>query len=134
MKYKLAQVFDLELEIAGGKINELSIKGLINEPVNFKVRYFLQKLLKKIVEDKKYYIETEKKLFTDLGAIESEGNLVIPESLEDGSVNPAIETIKKEKSELNSVEIEVNDIQFDLEDFDFNSDSIYPVFMSVAFD
>ncbi len=48
MKFKLFQMFDLELEIAGGKREDFSIVGLLNESVSFKTKYLLQRVLKKI--------------------------------------------------------------------------------------
>jgi len=69
MKFKLFQMFDLELEIAGGKREDFSIVGLLNESVNFKTKYLLQRVLKKIGEEKEQYMNSEKEIFTSLGAI-----------------------------------------------------------------
>ncbi len=62
MKFKIFQMFDLELEIAGGKREEFSIVGLLNESVSFKTKYLLQRVLKKIAEEKQQFMEAEKSL------------------------------------------------------------------------
>ena len=134
MKFKLFQMFDLELEIAGGKKGDFSIVGLLNESVSFKTKYLLQRVLKKIAEEKEQYVASEKALFTSLGAVEKDGNLVIENTLEDGSQNPAIQKLIEERTQLMNVEVDAGDLDFKIEDFDFKSESTYPVFMFLAFD
>jgi len=134
MKFKLFQMFDLELELAGVKREDFSIVGLLNESISFKTKYLLQRLLKKIGEEKQQFIETEKSLFESLGAVEKDGNLIIENTLEDGSPNPAIQKLIEERNQLMSVEVDAGDLDFKIEDFDFKSESIYPVFMLLAFD
>ena len=134
MKFKLFQMFELELEIAGGKKEDFSIVGLINESISFKTKYLLQKVLKKIAEEKEQYINSEKELFTSLGAVEKDGNLVIENTLEDGSPNPAIQKLIEERTQLMNVEVDAGELDFKIEDFDFKSESIYPLFMLLAFE
>lgn len=134
MKFKLFQMFDLELEIAGGKREDFSIVGLLNENISFKTKYLLQRLLKKIAEEKQSYSETEKALFTSLGAVEKDGNLQIENTLEDGSPNPSIQKLIEERTQLMNVEVDAGELDFKIEDFDFKSESTYPVFMFIAFD
>jgi len=134
MKFKLFQMFDLEFEIAGVKREEFSIVGLLNESISFKTKYLLQRVLKKIAEEKQQLMEAEKALFESLGAVEKDGNLVIENTLPDGSVNPAIQKLIDEKTQLMNVEVDAGDLDFKIEDFDFKSESTYPVFMLLAFD
>ena len=134
MKFKLFQMFDLELEIAGGKKGDFSIVGLLNESISFKTKYLLQRVLKKIGEEKEQYVTSEKALFTSLGAVEKDGNLVIENTLEDGSSNPAIQKLIEERTQLMNVEVDAGDLDFKIEDFDFKSESTYPLFMLIAFD
>ena len=134
MKFKLFQMFDLELEIAGGKREDFSIVGLLNESISFKTKYLLQRVLKKIAEEKEQFMNSEKELFTSLGAVEKDGNLVIENTLADGSPNQVIEKLIQEKTLLMNVEVDAGDLDFKIEDFDFKSESTYPVFMLLAFD
>lgn len=134
MKFKLFQMFDLELEIAGGKKGDFSIVGLLNESVSFKTKYLLQRVLKKISEEKEQFMNSEKALFESLGAVEKDGNLVIENTLPDGSPNPAIQKLIEERTQLMNVEVDAGELDFKIEDFDFKSESTYPVFMLLAFD
>ena len=134
MKFKLFQMFDLELELVGGKREEFSIVGLMNESISFKTKYLLQKVLKKIAEEKEQLMNSEKELFTSLGAVEKDGNLIIENTLEDGSPNPAIQKLIEERTQLMNVEVDAGELDFKIEDFDFKSESTYPLFMMLAFD
>ena len=134
MKFKLFQMLQLELEIAGGKREEFSIVGLLNENVSFKTKYLLQRVLKKIGEEKEQFANSEKELFISLGAVEKDGNLVIENTLEDGSPNPAIEKLIEERTQLMNVEVDAGELDFKIEDFDFKSESTYPLFMLLAFE
>jgi hypothetical protein len=127
-------MFDLELELAGGKREEFSIVGLMNESISFKTKYLLQKVLKKIGEEREQLMNSEKELFTSLGAVEKDGNLMIENTLEDGSPNPAIQKLIEERTQLMNVEVDAGELDFKIEDFDFKSESTYPLFMMLAFD
>jgi hypothetical protein len=91
-------------------------------------------VLKKIAEEKEQYVASEKALFESLGAVEKDGNLVIENTLEDGSPNPAIQKLIEERTQLMNVEVDAGELDFKIEDFDFKSESTYPVFMFLAFD
>jgi hypothetical protein len=127
-------MFDLELELAGGKREEFSIVGLMNESISFKTKYLLQKVLKKIAEEKEQLMNSEKELFTSLGAVEKDGNLMIENTLEDGSPNPAIQKLIEERTQLMNLEVDAGELDFKIEDFDFKSESTYPLFMLLAFE
>ena len=131
MKSKLSQIFNLEIEIVGGTFMDKPIKGLINEELNFKPKFYLQKLLKKIMEEKELFQKSQKEMFVKAGAVEKDGQLVIEPSEENA---PMIEQINKETLELLNENVEFEGVKFDIEDFDFKSESNYPVFMSVAFE
>jgi hypothetical protein len=131
MKCKISQIFNLEIEIVGGTFMDKPIKGIINEEINFKPKYYLQKLLKKIMEEKELFQKAQKEMFVKAGAVEKDGQLVIEPSEENV---PVIEQINKETFELLNDDVEFEGIKFDIDDFDFKSESSYPVFMNVAFD
>jgi hypothetical protein len=133
MKIQIVQLFDLELEILGGTVGEKTIVGLINEELAFKDKHQLQRVLKKLAEEKATYVESEKKLFISLGAVEEEGQLVIKNKLEDGSDNPTLQKLTEERAGMLTQEIDLGEFKFNVDDFNFKSKSIYPVFMHVAF-
>lgn len=133
MKIKLGELFQLELEILGGTVGEQVFVGLVNEELDFKSKHQLQRVLKKLLEEKTLFVESEKKLFVSLGAVEEENQLIIPATLEDGSVNPSLEKLTKERTELLMQEIDLGEFTFDIDSFSFKSKSTYPVFMNIAF-
>lgn len=133
MKIKLGELFQLELEILGGTVGEQVFIGLVNEEIDFKSKHQLQRVLKKLLEEKTLFAESEKKLFTSLGAVEQEGQLIIKDKLEDGSPNPAMQKLIEERTELLKQEIELGEYAFDIDSFNFKSKSTYPVFMNIAF-
>jgi hypothetical protein len=134
MKATVQQVLDLQMEIAGVKTERFTVVGLLNEKLNIKTKYRLQKLFKKIKAEAEEYNEAEKALFASLGAVEENGALVVKSTLEDGSVNPAILELARERKKLLEEVVDLGELTFEIEDFDFESESNYYTFMSVAFD
>jgi hypothetical protein len=134
MKATVQQVLDLQVEIAGVKSPAFTVVGLLNEKLNIRTKYRLQKLFKKIKSEIEDYNEAEKALFTSLGAVEENGQLIIKNTLEDGSTNPAIAELDKERKKLLAEVIDLGEVEFSIDDFDFESESNYYTFMSVAFD
>ena len=106
MRTKLEKIFNLEIEIIGGKIEEIEFTGLLREEITFKTKYNLQKLLKKIQEEKNHYIEIEKELFKSMGAVEKDDSLVVVEFLEDGTRNPMIDKLISERFELMNQDVD----------------------------
>ena len=134
MKVTVKQILELQVEIVGAKSDNLKITGLLNEKLNMKTKFWLQELLKKVAEKKESYAEVEKSLFVSLGAVEEESGLVIPFTLEDGSDNPAIKALDVEREKLLNEEVDLGEFKFNINDFDFESESNYYTFMSVAFE
>lgn len=134
MKAKMQQVLDLQVEIAGVTTENFKVVGLLNEKLNMKTKYWLQKLLKKVTAEKEAYVEAEKSLFNSLGAVEENGALIIKATLEDGSPNPAIKELDEQRKKLLAEEVDLGEFKFDINDFDYESESNYYTFLSVAFE
>ena len=134
MKAMIKQVLDLQVEIAGAKSARFTVVGLLNEKLNIKTKYWLQKLFKKVKAEAEEYNEAEKALFISLGAEEINGSLFIKDTLEDGSVNPNRSKLEEERGKLLNEVVDLGNFEFKIEDFDFESESNYYTFMSVAFD
>jgi DNA polymerase I-like protein with 3'-5' exonuclease and polymerase domains len=134
MKVTVQQVLDLQVEIAGVKTEKFTVIGLLNEKLNIKTKYRLQKLFKKIKAETEEYSEVERTLFNSLGAVEENGLLIIKDILEDGSINPARLELEEERKKLLEEVVDLGDFEFNIEEFDFESESNYYTFMSVAFD
>jgi hypothetical protein len=131
MKLTIEDCLNLEIEIAGFKNEhgEILLKGLLNEPLNLKTKYWLNKLLTKLQSEKKHFTESRDSLIKELGEVQEDGNILIP-MLKDGEQNPNILEFNKQVQELLKQEIEIKVNKFQIESFDFESDENYPTFMS----
>jgi hypothetical protein len=131
MKLTIADCLNLEIEIAGFKNEqgEILLKGLLNEPLNLKTKYWLNKLLTKLQAEKKHFTESRDSLIRELGEVQEDGSIAIP-MLKDGEQNPNILEFNKQAEELLKQEIEIEINKFQIENFDFESDQNYPTFMS----
>jgi len=130
MKLTIADCLNLDIEIAGftNKDGQILIKGLVNEPLNLKTKYWLNKLTTKLQVEKKAFNESRDALIKDLGETHENGSVTIPMQI-DGKDNPNIIEFNKQAEELLNQEIEIDVHKFSIDNFDFNSDSNYPTFM-----
>jgi hypothetical protein len=133
MKATIKQIIDLQVEIAGIKSDKFTVVGLLNEKLNIKTKYWLQKLFKKVKTEADEYSEAEKALFISLGAEEVGKMLLVKDTLKDGSPNPSRAKLDEEREKLLNEIIDLGEFEFKIEDFDFESESNYYTFMSVAF-
>jgi hypothetical protein len=129
MKIKLAQGLDVLLDLNGND----TIKGLLNEKVNSKPKYWLNKLNKELSQEREGFGKLRDELIKKLGE-EKDGSYQIKYKLDDGSINPNIDIFNKEITELLNMEIEIKDYQFKIEDFDFESESNYQFFYDLMID
>jgi hypothetical protein len=130
MKLTIADCLNLEIEIAGFKNNEgkVLLKGLLNEPLNLKTKYWLNRLVTKLQAEKKAFNDSRDSLIKELGEEQEDGSISIPME-RDGKQNPNIVEFNKQAEELLNQEIEIDVHKFSIDNFDFDSDSNYPTFM-----
>jgi hypothetical protein len=129
MKIKLAQGLDVLLDLNGND----TIKGLLNEKVNSKPKYWLNKLNKELSREGEEFENLRSELVKKLGE-EKDGSYQIKYKLDDGSINPNIDIFNKEIAELLNMEIEIKDYEFKIEDFNFESESNYQFFYDLMID
>jgi hypothetical protein len=129
MKIKLAQGLDVLLDLNGND----TIKGLLNEKVNSKLKYWLNKLNKELSQEREEFGKLRDELIKKLGE-EKDGSYQIKYKLDDGSINPNIDIFNKEITELLNMEIEIKDYEFKIEDFNFESESNYQFFYDLMID
>ena len=129
MKIKLAQGLDVLLDLNGND----TIKGLLNEKVNSKPKYWLNKLNKELSREGEEFQNLRSELIKKLGE-EKDGSYQIKYKLDNGSINPNIDIFNKEIADLLNMEIEIKDYQFKIEDFDFESESNYQFFYDLMID
>jgi hypothetical protein len=135
MKLTIAEILNLEIELLGFKNNEnnIEIKGLLNESLNLKTKYWLNKLLSKIESEKKAFNDSRNAFIKELGEEQSDGNLIIPMTIKEKGkeiTNPNYEKFNIQVNELLKQEIEFDKISFKIDDFDFVSNSNYSLFMN----
>lgn len=128
MKVKSIQLSALRSELLGFKQEEkVLIKGLLNEPIKFKAKYWLNKLAKEVSgeidELQKQIVEIYKKY----DGVEKGGLISVDKDHE------KYEEFEKELAQVDELEIELKDYKFDLDDFDFSTDYYYPVFINLFF-
>jgi hypothetical protein len=130
MKLTIANCLNLEIEIAGFTNTEgtVLIKGLLNEPLNLKTKYWLNKLATKLQAEKKAFNDSRDALIKELGEAADDGSISIPMQIND-VVNPKYVEFTKQSEELLMQTIEIDVHQFNIDNFDFKSDSNYPTFM-----
>lgn len=131
MKLTIADCLNLEIEIAGFKNNEgkVLLKGLLNEPLNLKTKYWLNRLVTKLQAEKKAFNDSRDSIIKELGEEQEDGSITIPYEVE-GKENPKAIEFNKQTEELLKQDVEIEVHKFSIENFDFESDSNYPTFMT----
>ena len=131
MKLTIADCLNLEIEIAGFTNNEgkVLLKGLLNEPLNLKTKYWLNRLATKLQAEKKAFTESRDALIKEIGEAQEDGSYSIPIKIGE-ELNPKYEVFNKQLQDLLDQEIEIDVHKFSIESFDFDSDSNYPTFMT----
>jgi hypothetical protein len=131
MKLTIADCLNLEIEVSGFTNNEgkVLLKGLLNEPLNLKTKYWLNRLVTKLQVEKKAFNDSRDSLIKQLGEVQKDGSVTIPMEIK-GKPNPKIIDFNKQTDELINQEVEIEVHKFSIDNFDFESDSNYPTFMA----
>lgn len=111
-KLKFWQALDLSLEISGNQ----TVKGLLNEKLPIKVKYWLGRLSEKLETHKESVEKLRVELVRKYGD-EENGNFSIPYEKE-GKSNPNFEKFHKDYNELLSEELEIEHTEFQLIDIE----------------
>ena len=125
MKIKLQDVSILRQELNGVQepsTGKVLYKGLLTQEIHFKAKYHLTKLSKEIEKESELLFESEKDLYKKhFGETE-------PEKVEESFSKEEISAFLKNKKELYDEEIEIQDLSFSIDDFDFKSSEPYATF------
>jgi hypothetical protein len=132
MKITIEKTLSLEYEIQGFKNDkqETLLKGLVNEALPIKTKYWLNKLFAKVESEKKSFMALRDELIKTLGEEKEDGSIEIPITIKE-ELNPKFVDFKNQEKELLEEEIEIEGIKFNIEDFDFSTESNYPIFMDI---
>lgn len=128
MKLKLQQLVLLRQELNGlsdQKTGQIFYKGLLSQEVHFKQKYHLTKLSKEVESEFEHLKSSEQELFKK--HFGEEQPTESPEFYE----SDEFKNYSAERFELFQEEIDFKDFEFSIEDFDFKSSELYPVFMEL---
>jgi hypothetical protein len=125
MKIKLKDSLSLLIDLNGK--NTINKKGLLNEKISAISKYKLNKLNKELISEEGEFINFRNELLKKFGT-ELNGKYVLESFLEDGSVNPKVDDFNKEIISLLNETIEIKNYEFNIEEFNFESESNYALF------
>ena len=123
-KITLAEVLDLDVQLNGFANDKVEVKGILNEKINIKTKYWLGRLAQQIAKEKQSFESLRDELIKKYGEVSESGNIEIKATIDD-KPNPKIFEFQKEIEDLIKEEIEIKFPQLDLESFDFESENNY---------
>lgn len=142
-KLTLLEVYNLDSELSGTvnrQNGERVTKGLLGQPINLKLKYFLNKLKTITGEHVELVDKLRNEYITKYGEKDDKGNTNLPvtikETDENGEevqkINPKFEEFNTEFEKLLKEEKEVEVYAFDIEDFvKLETEESYPVFFKL---
>lgn len=141
-KLTLLEVYQLDSELSGvinRQNGERVTKGLINQPLSLKLKYWLNKLKSITGENVELVDKLRNEYITKYGEKDEKGNVSLPlqitEKDENGEdvvkTNPKYEEFNAEFEKLLKEEKEVEVYKFDIEQFDLETEETYPVFFKL---
>lgn len=132
MKTTLDQALKLEIEIGGLKEGkEVRVKGLLNEELNIRKKFQLDRLHDELTVLKKTFERSRARLIEKHGR-KIKNTYTLDKTIEEEGVeklNPAFVKYMEEISEILKEEVELKSPipVFEDSDFDFKSESFYPL-------
>lgn len=141
-KLNLREISQLNVEIHGvpAADNYQGFKGLLNQKLPIRLKYWLNKLGEKTQSEQKTLEKLRNELIQKYGE-EKDGNYSIPFLIEEGEgeekksvPNPNFEQFNKEMQGLLDQEHDLEHASFKLEEFAFEADESYPVFFKLISD
>ncbi len=130
MEFTIAECLHLEAEINGhvDQNGKVVIKGLLNEPLSLKTKYWILKMSKKLAAEKKAFTESRDAIIKALGEQKEDGSYQIPVQI-DGKANENYLEFNRQLEEALNEKADIEFDLFDIENFDFQSDSSYGLFL-----
>jgi hypothetical protein len=133
----LSEIYALDAELNGlsnTQTGEILLKGLLNQPLNIKTKYWLTRL-KDVVASEKQSIDTlRNELIKKHGEEAKDGNFTIPVFLDEEKQerNPGFEAFNKELEELLTTSKEIEHAIFSIEMFEsLETEENYSVFFKL---
>jgi hypothetical protein len=126
-KTTIRECLELKVEIIGLNQGDKPFKGLINEKTSFKTKYWLHKILDKVVSEEKTFNKLRDDIIRKYGT-EENGSFTVKQQI-DGVDNPDYVKFYNEVIDLLNQEIEIEFPEIAMDSLDFQSEFVYPVFM-----
>lgn len=129
VKVELKDLSGIRAELLG--IREAKIKGVLNEKINIKQRYWLDKSVSNILKEIESLESTINTLIKKYGDGEDGKESIQQKIKVKGKLadNPKFTEYIKEYNELIGQSVDVKIKKFDIEEFDFDSDVHYHLFL-----
>ena len=144
-KLKLGEILQLEVELNGvsnQETGEIIRTGLLSEKLKFKTKYWLTELSKFALSEKESITKLRDELVRKYGTNGEDGNIVLNKFINQvtdatgrvisGDINPNYTIFESEFNEVLGIEKDVETSEFTLEEFDFETTNIYPVFFKLC--
>jgi hypothetical protein len=137
-KLKLHEVYELNLELKGitnQQTGEVLKKGLLDEKLSISTKYWLDKLLEKLINEIEPIEKLKEETIKKLGQEDKNGGYFIPmrvnekfdkdEKLVSYDINPTFVEYQEEVAKLMNQEVEIEHNTINLEDINTQSE-VYP--------
>lgn len=114
MKFK--EVLDIDAYLSGFENDKVKIKGILNEKLNVKTKYWLGKFSDKIQKEKVTFGKLRDELIKKYGEEQEDGSFTVTEKIKE---------FNEEIHSLIDMEVEIETPKLDIESFDFESETDY---------
>lgn len=131
-KIKIKEVLELEVQLNGLKGEGIEIKGLLNERLNIKTKYWLGKIFDQVQSEKKSFSTLRDELIKKYGE-EKDGSFQVDPVI-NGKQNKNFTKFFEELNVLLDQEIEMKFPKMSIDDFDLETDSNYTFLLSYLID
>jgi hypothetical protein len=132
---KLSEILALDSELTGlvnQSTGERLTKGLLSQSLNLKTKFWLTKLKDQTAVHAGTVEQLKRDTIKKYGKEDDKGNIVIPLKGENESeINPDYISFINEMNELLAEEKEIEYKPLSLEDFNFETDEVYPTFFKL---
>jgi hypothetical protein len=125
VKIKYGHLNELFYELSGmkdPKTGEIFTKGIMNQKLKFKTKFFLNEILEEVTAQKEKVDAAVKELMEKYGELTEDGSaLYIPEKIsQDGEdiINPNVEKFNKDISDFLNSWVEIKQPDLTIDDFD----------------
>lgn len=127
-KIKIKEALELQVQLAGFKNAQASVKGILDEKISIKTKYWLGKVLTEISKEQDSFNKLREELIKKYGEEGDNGFEIKPTV--DGKPNKKLTKFMEEINTLLEQDIEIKFPSLSIDDFDFESENNYSFLLS----